>query len=191
MRTLIHECAAANEPDAVAERFQGEPGLVLLRSGGTGPGSRYSFLAARPFLAFRAFGSRCHLESAEGAKVLFGNPWRLLESVIERYEVLEELDSPFPAGGCFGFWGYDLKNFVEPKVSRRASNDLELPDCWLGFYDSLVVWDHALGKTWIVSTGLAADGTRTQQRAQARHQAWERRLARERSRTPPLRSAWA
>ena len=57
--------------------------------------------------------------------------------------------------------GYDLKNFVEPKLRCRAVNDLELPDCHLGFYDSLVVFDHQLGQTWIVATGLAADGHRT------------------------------
>ena len=177
MRPLIHDCAPASAPEAVAERLQGEPGLILLRSGGGGPGSRYSFLAARPFLTFQASGSRCQLESADGSRVQFGNPWHLLERAIERYEVLEELDSPFPAGGCFGFWGYDLKNFVEPKVSRRAGNDLELPDAWLGFYDSLAVWDHSLHKTWIIATGLAADGTRTEQRAQAQYQAWESRLS--------------
>ena len=73
-----------------------------------------------------------------------------------RYELLDEMDLPFPLGGCFGYWGYDLKNFVEPKLPRRAVNDLELPDCHVGFYDSLVVFDHRLGKTWVVSTGLDA-----------------------------------
>ena len=187
MRTIARQSAAPNGPETVAENLQGEPGLILLRSGGSGPRSRYSFLAVRPFLTFQAFGSRCQLETAEGSQEVFGNPWHLLERALERYEVLEELDSPFPAGGCFGFWGYDLKNFVEPKISRRASNDLELPDCWLGFYGSLVVWDHTLGKTWIVCSGLDADGTRSEQRAQAQHEAWERRLAREpgRAMAPP------
>jgi len=50
-----------------------------------------------------------------------------------RYELLDELDSPFPLGGCFGYWGYDLKNFVEPRLPRRAPNDLELPDCQCRF----------------------------------------------------------
>ena len=71
-----------------------------------------------------------------------------------------KLDLPFPLGGCFGFWGYDLKNFVEPQLPRRAVNDLELPDCHVGFYDSLVAFDHRLGKTWIISTGLGVDGSR-------------------------------
>ena len=71
-----------------------------------------------------------------------------------RFELLDEIDLPFPLGGCFGYWGYDLKNFTEPKLPRRAVNDLELPDCHVGFYDSLVVFDHQLGKVFIVSTGL-------------------------------------
>lgn len=189
MRTLVQHDASERGPEAVAEQLQGEQGLVLLRSGGSGPGSRYSFLAAQPFLTFQSFGSRCQVDSATGSTVQFGDPWHLLERTIERYEVLDELDSPFPAGGCFGFWGYDLKNFVEPKVSRRAANDLELPDCRLGFYDSLVVWDHALNRTCIISTGLAADGSRTEHRAQAQLQAWEERLSAERSHSPtPVRN---
>ena len=93
-----------------------------------------------------------------------------------RYELLEEIDLPFPLGGCFGYWGYDLKNFTEPKLPRRAVNDLELPDCHVGFYDSLVVFDHQLGKTWIVSTGLCADGSRSERKAKAQLEFWQELL---------------
>jgi para-aminobenzoate synthetase component 1 len=84
---------------------------------------------------------------------------------------------PFPLGGAFGYWGYDLKNFVEPKLPRTAVNDLELPDCHVGFYSSLVVFDHRLGKTWIVSTGLNADGSRDEARARQDADWWRERLA--------------
>ncbi len=80
-------------------------------------------------------------------------------------KLLDDIDLPFPLGGCFGYWGYDLKNFTEPKLPRRAVNDLELPDCHVGFYDSLVVFDHQLGKVFVVSTGLDADGSRSEKRA--------------------------
>ena len=86
---------------------------------------------------------------------------------MSRFELLDEIDLPFPLGGAFGYWGYDLKNFTEPKLPRRAVNDLELPDCHVGFYDSLVVFDHRLGKVCIVSTGLNADGSRSEARAKA------------------------
>jgi len=109
-------------------------------------------------------------------RVQFGDPWKLLDRLMSRYEMLDEVDLPFPLGGCFGYWGYDLKNFVEPKLPRRAANDLELPDCQVGFYDSLVVFDHNLGKVWIVSTGLAADGSRSDRRAQEAVKLWRASL---------------
>jgi para-aminobenzoate synthetase component 1 len=97
----------------------------------------------------------------------------LLDSLMARCELLDEVDLPFPLGGCFGYWGYDLRNFVEPKLPRRAANDLELPDCHVGFYDSLVVFDHQLGKTWVVSTGLAPDGSRSETRATKQMEFWQ------------------
>lgn len=157
-------------------RDAGRPGVFLLRSGISGPHSRYSFAGANPFLTFRAFGSRCELTAASGSTIQFGNPWAVLDGLMARYELLDELDLPFPLGGCFGFWGYDLKNFVEPRLTRRAQNDLELPDCAVGFYSSLVVFDHQLGKSWVVSTGLDVDGTRDPARAEAAAADWDSML---------------
>src|SRR5882724_11323332 len=177
MRPLIQEIATQHTPESLAEELHGEPGLVLLRSALFDVDqARYSFVAARPFLTLRTFGSRCELASAGRRHIQFGNPWQVLDSLMARYELLDELDLPFPLGGCFGYWGYDLKNFVEPRLPRRAVNDLELPDCCLGFHDSLVAFDHRLGKTWIISTGLGADGSRNELRAQQQHDFWRDRI---------------
>ena len=180
MRPLIHEIQTAHTPESLIEQLHGEPGVVLLRSAlFDSPQARYSFVAAHPFLTFRSFGSRCeviHPDSRFTDHVQFGNPWQLLDALLARCELLDEIDLPFPLGGCFGYWGYDLKNFVEPKLPRRAVNDLELPDCHVGFYDSLVVFDHRLGKVCIVSTGLDADGSRSEERAQAQNDFWVARL---------------
>ncbi|MBI3850491.1 MAG: aminodeoxychorismate synthase component I [Verrucomicrobia bacterium] len=177
MRPLIQEISTAHTPELLVEQLQGEPGVVLLRSTlFDSPQTRYSFVAARPFLTFRSLGSRCELVSGETRDIQFGNPWCILDGLMARYELLDEVDLPFPLGGCFGYWGYDLKNFVEPKLPRHAINDLELPDCHVGFYDSLVVFDHRLGKTWIVSTGLAVDGSRSERRAQEQLAQWQSRL---------------
>src|ERR1051326_1942464 len=173
MRPLLCEIPAARAPGPLGEQLENETGLVLLRSGlFDSPQARYSFVAARPFLTFRSFGSRCELHSGRSTVVQFGNPWRLLEALMPRYELLDEVDLPFPLGGCFGYWGYDLKNFVEPKLPRRAANDLELPDCHVGFYDSLVVFDNQLGKVFVVSTGLKVDGSRDEKKAHAQIEFW-------------------
>jgi para-aminobenzoate synthetase component I len=177
MRTLIHEIATQQTPESLVERLPSNAGAVLLRSSlFDSTRARYSFVTAQPFLSFRSFGSRCELRSAGHLGIQFGNPWHLLDSLMARYEILDELDLPFPLGGCFGFWGYDLKNFVEARLSRRAVNDLELPDCHVGFYESLVLFDHLLAKTWIVSTGLDADGSRDELRARERMGFWRELL---------------
>ena len=180
MRPLLQEVTTSHSPESLVGLLSGasQPGVVLLRSGlFESRQSRYSFISACPFLTFRSFGSQCHLVTAEQHLVQFGNPWHLMDSLMSRYELLDELDLPFPLGGCFGFWGYDLKNFVEPRLPRRAADDLELPDCNVGFYDSLVVFDHLLGKTWIVTTGLRSDGSRDEASAEDRLGFWREMLS--------------
>ena len=179
---LLIEADYSSSPEALAGALAGEPGLVLLRSAGFDtPQARYSFVTTRPFLTFRSFDTRCELTTPQSPsarlQTQFGNPWRVLDELMARYELLDEVDLPFPLGGCFGYWGYDLKHFVEPKLPRRAVNDLELPDCHVGFYDSLCVFDHRLGKTWILSTGLDVDGSRNEARAKDRANWWREQLA--------------
>jgi para-aminobenzoate synthetase component I len=177
MRPLLQEVQSAHTPESLARLFRAETGLVLLRSGGGDPvQARYSFVAVRPFLAFQSWATHIEIRSDTGTQVQFGDPWHVLDCLMQRYELLEQVDLPFPLGGCFGYWGYDLKGFVEPRLRRTAVQDLELPDCWIGFYDSLVVFDHALQKTWIVSTGLQADGSRSESRAKAQVEFWRRAL---------------
>ena len=180
MRPLIREIQTAHTPESLVDCLRGDPGVVLLRTSSfDSPSARYSYVTARPFLTFRSFGSRCEVTphaSRLTPYVQFGNPWQILDELLARCELLDEIDLPFPLGGCFGYWGYDLKNFVEPKLPRRAVNDLELPDCHVGFYDSLVVFDHHLGKTFVVSTGLAADGSRSEKRAGEQMEFWTTQL---------------
>jgi len=182
MRPLLQEIQTAHTPESLVEQLRGEAGVVLLRTSQfDSPSARYSFVTANPFLTFRSFGSRCEISRPQTPdarpELQFGNPWHLLDALMARYELLDEIDSPFPLGGAFGYWGYDLKNFTEPKLPRRAANDLELPDCHVGFYDSLVVFDHQLGKVTVVSTGLNADGSRSETRAMERLEFWREHLA--------------
>src|SRR5208282_2512287 len=143
MHPLIQETATAHTPESLVEALSGQPGMVLLRSSSfDSPQARYSLVAANPFLTFRSSGSRCEISFPNCqlptaiSQIQFGNPWQVLDALMSRFELLDEIDLPFPLGGCFGYWGYDLKNFTEPKLPRHAVNDLELPDCHVGFYDS-------------------------------------------------------
>ncbi len=179
-RPLRSQLELAGDDSALsrlAARFASRPGTVLLGSEMQDPArGRHSFLAADPFLTFSSKGSHCEWRTPGGTWNQFGNPWRILQSQLERYEVLDEIDLPFPTGGCFGFCGYGLRYFVEPKLSRKPISDTVQPDCWFGFYDSLMVCDHHLRKSWILATGLNLEGTRSADRANRQIDKWRRWL---------------
>ena len=176
-KPLLHELSMVCAPDSLARNLSHRPGLIFLRSGYFNPsGTRYSLVTARPFLVLQARGARCELRETNRSHVVYGNPWHFLETLLARFEIMDEVDLPFPLGGCFGYWGYDLKQFVEPHLPRQAVNDLELPDCHLGFHSSLVVFDHLLGKIWIISTGMTADGSRDSDLACKEAEQWRSEL---------------
>ncbi len=188
VRALIDTVDAPPSPEAVL-CSPNSPALdfpILLRTAlFNTPEARFSYLVANPFLTFRSQGARCELTSPQApATVLFGNPWDQLQSLLSRYELLDDIDLPFPLGGCFGFWGYDLKNYVEPKLPRSTIDDLDLPDCHAGFYSSVVVFDHRLQRVTIISTGLGLDGARSEKKAALELDFWRRKI--EAAREPHL-----
>ncbi len=209
MRPILQEVGTGHSPESLVAGLGGEEGVVLLRSRQFDlPQARYSFVTARPLVTFRSSGSVCEVgrvaarlggqsqrdwpHPAEGSRRAvalpsqqFGNPWQLLDALMSRFELLDEMDLPFPLGGCFGYWGYDLKNFVEARLPRKAVNDLELPDCHVGFYGSLVVFDHRADKVWIVATGLESDGSRNEAKARSELEFWTEKLATEPQEDPP------
>lgn len=163
--------------ESIASACRRLDGVIFLHSSRFEPThGRYSILAVEPFLRFRSWGARCEWRAADSRHEQFGNPWRLLADRLARYELLEETDLPFPTGGAFGYFGYDLKNILEPRLTSRAINDLELPDCALGFYDGCLIRDHQLRQTWIVATGLDLDGERSPARARSQIEAWRMRV---------------
>lgn len=178
MRVLVEAADTAHTPESLAHGLGRGRGRVLLRSGRFDVGgARFSLVTADPFAVFEARGSACEYRVGGARHAGFGNPWRMLESLAARFELPDEPDLPFPLGGGFGFWGYDLRHHVEPRLTRRAVDDLELPDCVVGFHDSLVVFDHVADRVWVVSTGLQPDGSRDTALARRRLAEWRETLS--------------
>ncbi len=108
----------------------------------------YSILAAEPATVVRSTGRRIEVVSAEGLRVVDGNPFDVLsEQLANRHNTVK---SDFPVGAAIGYFGYEFKNFVE-KLPSRAIDDIGLPDCWLGVYDNLLVFDHSKKEVWEVT----------------------------------------
>ncbi len=55
---------------------------------------------------------------------------------------------PFQCGVA-GFLGYEFGRRLE-RLPPPRSDDLRLPDAWLGAYEWVIAWDHVVGKAWVV-----------------------------------------
>jgi len=100
----------------------------------------YSILAAEPSQILSCKGRHIEIVSSDATRVVEGNPFDVLGAELAFRSIGATGD--FPLGAAIGYFGYGLKNFVE-ELPAQAVDDLALPDCWFGFYDNLVVFDHA------------------------------------------------
>jgi para-aminobenzoate synthetase component 1 len=129
---------------------------------------RYSFMGSDPFLVMRSRGDEVTLSGGGAEEKKRGNPFDILGELLEEYKIDgAELPVPF-TGGAVGYFSYDLCHFIE-KLPARAVDDLNLPECYLGFYDAIAAFDHRENKTYIVSTGFPEmEKERRRYRAEAR-----------------------
>ena len=138
---------------------------------------RYSFMGSDPFLVMRSRGREISLIGAEGENTVLGNPFDMLGELLRKYQI-EGIGSKLPfLGGAVGYLSYDLGHFIE-KLPSHATDDLQLPECYFGFYDAMVVFDNLENRTYIVSTGFPEVGSKRQSKAEARLEEIKQTVAR-------------
>jgi para-aminobenzoate synthetase component I len=113
---------------------------VWLDSATVSPQSRFSILASAPFKIFKSKGNRVQVCTGLNTREVVGNPFDLLAHELALHSGAFG-PGLFPVGAAIGYFGYDLKNQIE-RLPAQATDDLGLPDCWFGFYDRLLVFDH-------------------------------------------------
>jgi len=109
-------------------------------------------MGSEPFLIFKSKGKQIEIFEGGQSQRFSGDPFDVLKELISRYSLASSGYSPFLAGAV-GYFGYDLCHFVE-KLPRKSVDDLELPDCYLGFYDLVLSFDHLTNRLSISSSGL-------------------------------------
>jgi len=114
---------------------------------------RYSFMSSNPFLVVSSRGSEITITRGAEQSSLQGNPFDVLNHFLEVYR-LESDSPPVPfIGGAVGYFSYDLCHFIE-RLPTTAIDDLQLPECYFGFYDLILAFDNQQGKAYIISTGF-------------------------------------
>jgi len=151
---LIEEIDLGLSPLDTFEHFRDEPFSFFLDSGMDHHKlGRYSFLGSSPFLVLSSRGNKCTVSRSSEKTCLIGNPFDILGQFLELYR-LESSALPVPfVGGTVGYLSYDLCHFIE-KLPSTMVDDLELPECYFGFYDVVLGFDNLHGKSYIVSTGF-------------------------------------
>ncbi|MCL4515753.1 MAG: aminodeoxychorismate synthase component I [Firmicutes bacterium] len=133
--------------------FKDEPYSFFLDSGMDREKlGRYSFIGSRPFLVFKSQGRQVEILRGAERVELQGNPLDLLGDYYQRYKVQNRTSLPF-VGGMVGYFGYDLNLQIE-RLPSVNPDDVGIPDCLLGFYDSVIIFDHRENRVYMAATGL-------------------------------------
>jgi para-aminobenzoate synthetase component 1 len=80
------------------------------------PASKNTYLAAGSEISIKAFGNEIHIIEQDGEKIFKQDPWQALKEFRSKYD-----------DWCFGFLGYDLKNFTE-RLSSKNKVLIKSPD---------------------------------------------------------------
>ncbi len=100
---------------------------------------QYSYFAVEPsrVLGFNATDDGC--------------PFSRLKDAIEEYILDDDASMPVPfCGGWIGYFSYELGGYAE-KLPSSVRSDIPLDLMRLGFYDTIIAWDHIKGVGFIIA----------------------------------------
>ncbi|MDP7416086.1 MAG: aminodeoxychorismate synthase component I [Dehalococcoidales bacterium] len=164
---LIEEIIPSLTAPQSFELFRGQP-LSFFLDSGMAPArlGRYSFMGSDPFLVLKSWGEEITLIRDGKKESRRGNPFDVAGELLACYS-LDECPTGIPfTGGVVGYFSYDLCHFIE-HLPAMAIDDLDLPECYLAFYDAVVVFDHWKGSTYLVASGFPEqDEVKRKRRAQ-------------------------
>ena len=113
---------------------------------------RYSFLGGDPVWVLEARGNTTTQTFRDGSQEIFsGDPFEILTQCLAPIVPVKLPQLPAGIGGLFGFWGYELINWIEPRVPIYPATDADLPDgIWMQV-DNLIIFDQVKRKIWAIA----------------------------------------
>ena len=134
---------------AIAEE---EPDAFLLESveGGEKIG-RYTFLGIRPFLRLHSRGHEITIERGRKVERCRGDVFQVMKELLRAHRPAAVEGLPPFTAGAVGYCSYDIVRQLE-NVGDRATDDLNVPDCVLMFFDRVLAFDHLHHQIHIVAS---------------------------------------
>lgn len=130
-----------------------EPYNFLLESveGGDRLG-RYSLLGCDPLWILEARGNTTTQTFRNGSTQTFeDDPFTVLANCLAPYKPVKLPQLPPGIGGLFGFWGYELIHWIEPRVPIHPLAENDLPDGLWMQVDHLLIFDQVKRKVWAIA----------------------------------------
>ncbi|MBW4642169.1 MAG: anthranilate synthase component I [Goleter apudmare HA4340-LM2] len=131
----------------------GQPYSFLLESveGGEKLG-RYSLLGCDPLWVLEARDNSTTQTHRNGSQVVFtGDPFTALAQCLSHYQPVKLPQLPAGIGGLFGFWGYELIRWIEPRVPIHPQDQRNIPDGLWMQVDHLLIFDQVKRKIWAIA----------------------------------------
>ncbi|UCH45353.1 MAG: anthranilate synthase component I family protein [Nitrospiraceae bacterium] len=112
--------------------------------------ARYSFIGCDPFLIYKVKNGAVSIVSHAGQKVSADPPLAGLRKILSSYRIEPIAGLPPFVGGAAGMISYDFVHYFE-SLPRTAADDLHIPDAHFLLIDTVIAFDHTLGKTYLIS----------------------------------------
>ena len=144
----IREVEINFNPLEVYNVFKDETDTILLDSSKEDKTlSKFSFIGLNPFMTFEAKGNTCLIDDVE----VIGEPFDVLEKLIEKYKISEEVYSHIPLiSGAIGYISYDVCRILE-ELPNSSMEDFNISDIKFIFYNNIIIFDLYNNKQYITS----------------------------------------
>jgi anthranilate synthase component 1 len=145
---------------------------------------RYSFIAVGPRDRIVAYGNQVTHSTGDSSRTFdCDDPLEYLSNAVGKRSIAPVPDLPPFVGGAIGYAAYDVVRYVE-HLPNPPKDDRNLPDLDFGFYDQLVVFDHA-NKTISVIVLARSDNARSAEQTYQQSLAWIQNIVDRLDQPPP------
>ncbi|MBI5675071.1 MAG: anthranilate synthase component I [Nitrospirae bacterium] len=139
-------------------KLNGKTGFLLESVEGGEKWARYSFIGSDPSLTIEGKNKSLIIKSSVGTKrVKFDDdPLKIISEELKKYKPVIVPGLPRFFGGFVGYIGYDTVRHFE-KLPDRQHKSLDLPDLFLMFTDTLLVFDNMAQTIKVISNAYTGD----------------------------------
>ena len=129
-----------------------EPECFILESveGGENVG-RYTFIGIRPYRKIVSRGSAIEITEKSKTRKIEGDIFALWKQEIEGHTPARLSGLPPFTAGAVGFFAYDVVRQIE-KLPDSTTDDLNMPDATLMFFDEVLAFDHVRKEILLIVT---------------------------------------